>query len=250
MRSAVLVVFSVLLGACAHAETAADRQIATMREQISRMQVDNDRFDRRLGELEVSAADGRAPAAPAVPVAGVAARPAPRTVQLGASGDRLDNDDPNDTADRPEIKVAGAGGGVRSRAVKSSANDPDAKRSYETALKLVNDKQYDKALDAFAAFLVRYPDHPLVENATYWRGESYFAKGEYKSASDQFEAVLSRPSGGSKAPDALLKLGIANEKLGATDKANEFYARLRSEYPKSEAAKKIPSSTSTAKGPR
>ncbi len=134
--------------------------------------------------------------------------------------------------------------------MKSSVNDPDAKKSYETALRLVNDKQYDKALDAFAAFLVKYPDHPLVENATYWRGESYFAKGEYKSAADQFEAVLSRPSGGSKAPDALLKLGIANEKLGATDKANEFYARLRTEYPKSEAAKKIPSSSSPTKGPR
>ena len=254
MRSAVFSAISLLLVGCAHTETAADRQIAEMREQISRIQIDSDRFDRRLGELEVNAADGRSGAATAATPTPASGRTTPvRTVQLGASGERLDNEDPNDVTERPEIKVAGRNGGrAEVGKLKSSAADPEAKKAYENALVLVNGKQFDKALDAFAAFLVKWPDHPYAENATYWRGEAYFGKGEYKSASEQFEAVLSRPSGGNKAPDALLKLGISSEKLGAADKANEYYARLRSDFPKSDAARKIPSSTSTSttKGPR
>ena len=236
-------------GGCAHADSAADRQLSEMREQMSHMQLDNDRFDKRLGELEVSVADDKA--LPRV------ARIEPRVVQLGAAGDRLDSDDPNDVTARPEIKVAGRGGGEArgprgkaERNVHSSSLDPEAKKAYETGLALVNSKQYDRALDALAAFLVKYPDHPYVENATYWRGEAYFAKGEYARATEQFEAVLARPESGNKAPDALLKLGITSEKIGASDKANEFWARLRNDFPKSDAARRIPTSGTGTKGPK
>ena len=72
----------------------------------------------------------------------------------------------------------------------------------------MNDKQYAHALDAFAAFLVKWPDHPNADNATYWRGECYFAQGEYARAAEQFEGAIARFPLGNKVPDALLKLGM------------------------------------------
>jgi tol-pal system protein YbgF len=141
---------------------------------------------------------------------------------------------------------------VRPDAARSSALDPDAKASYEAALALVQGRQYDRGVEGLSAFLARWPDHPYAENAIYWRGEAYFAQGEYLRAGEQFEAVMARFGSGKKAPDALLKLGMCQDRLGASTRAREYWERLKTEYPKSEAAKRIPSGSrdSGAKGPK
>jgi tol-pal system protein YbgF len=130
---------------------------------------------------------------------------------------------------------------------RPSVLDPDAKRAYDQALSDVNARRYDRAMEGLTAFLARYPDHPYAENATYWRGEVYFARGEYLRAAEQFEAVLSKYNG-NKAPDALLKLGSCHERLGATDRAKEYWDRLRRDHPRSDAAKRVP--LADAKGPK
>src|SRR4029079_18735642 len=94
---------------------------------------------------------------------------------------------------------------------RSSALDPEAKKAYETALAQVQGKQYDRGLEGLNAFLVRWPDHPYAENAMYWRGEAYFAQGEYLRAAEQFEAVLARFAAGKKEADALFKHGMCHE---------------------------------------
>ncbi len=246
--------FPVLVAfGCARAETAADRHAAEMRDAISRLEVDRDRTDQRLGALEVAVAEDKSrpkkkPAA--------AAAPSPKVVQLGEGPARGESDDPEDTAERPAIKVVGPPGAARastSRAQKSrtgnvdtsmadapqpSVLDPEAKRAYEDAIALVNGKQYDRALEALAGFLVKWPDHPYAENAHYWRGEVYFAQGEYLRAAEQFEAALAQRGGGAKAPDALLKLGMCHARLGSNVRAEEYWERLRRDYPKSDAARK------------
>ena len=103
--------------------------------------------------------------------------------------------------------------------------------------------QWSRALEALAGFMVRWPDHPYVENALYWRGEVYFARGEHLRAAEQFEAVLARFGGGNKAPDALLKIGMCHDRLGSADRAKEYWERLRRDYPRSDAVMKIPQST-------
>ena len=164
-------------------------------------------------------------------------------------------DDPNA---RPVLKVKGIphsrGGDVveqtmpdenaqpqpQSTQPRPSALDPEAKRSYDAALALVNGKQYGPALDAFAAFLVKYPDHPYADNAMYWRGECYFAQGEYLRAVEQFDGVVARFPLGGKTSDALLKLGICQQKLGNPTKAKEYFDKLGREWPRSDAARHIP----------
>jgi tol-pal system protein YbgF len=123
----------------------------------------------------------------------------------------------------------------------TSALDPEAKRAYDAALALVTAKHCDKALDAFAAFLVKWPDHPYADNAMFWRGECYFQAGDYAHAAEQLEGVLARFPAGNKAPDALLKLGMAEAKLGNAAKAKDCFDRLLQLYPQSEAARRVPS---------
>lgn len=233
-----------------------------MRETISRIQSDRDRMDQRLGALEVALAEEKGARAKetASPGAAPPAAPPPRTVSLGAGEPSRENDDPNDTSSRPEIRVVGAPGAnsrnargksrrnddaevgsLRVEPARSSALDPDAKKAYENGLSQVQAKQYDRGLETLNAFLVRWPDHPYAENAMYWRGEAYYAQGEYLRAAEQFEAVLARFGGGSKAPDALLKLGLCHDRLGASARAREYWDRLKNEYPRSDAVKKIPS---------
>jgi tol-pal system protein YbgF len=146
--------------------------------------------------------------------------------------------------DRARFAGAGwgsyAGGAGDAAAVRPSALDPEARRAYDAALALVNARRYDKALDALASFLLKWPDHPYADNAMFWRGECYFASGDYLRASEQFEGVISRFPAGNKVPDALLKLGICDEKLGNFARAKLWYARLAQQYPQSEAARQIP----------
>ncbi len=130
---------------------------------------------------------------------------------------------------------------------RPSALDPEAKRSYDSALALVNNKQYGPALDAFAGFLMKYPDHPYAANAMYWRGECYFAQGEYVRAVEQFEGVVARFPLGGKTPDALLKLGICQQKLQNPQKAQTYFEKLTREWPRSDAVRLIPSSSSKEK---
>lgn len=258
------VAVSAGLVGCARAETAADRHVSEMREAIARMQVDRDRTDQRLGALEVALAEERsrreaAEARPRPPA------PPPRVVQLGGDGEP-EGEDPNDPSARPEIKLVGSGaprpvrgkGGRLDATIlddapdgpRPSALDPQAKRAYDDALALVNSKKYDRALEALAAFLVRWPDHPNAENAMYWRGEVYYAQGEYLRAAEQFDAVLARFGGVNKGPDALLKLGMVHDRLGAPERARGYWNRLRSEYPRSEAARRIPEGAPAGSGPK
>jgi tol-pal system protein YbgF len=89
--------------------------------------------------------------------------------------------------------------------------------------------------------LLRYPDHPYAANATYWRGECYFAQGDYLRAAEQFDAVVTRYPLGNKSSDALLKLGLTQQKLGNPQKAKDYFDKLLREYPRSDAARRIPS---------
>jgi tol-pal system protein YbgF len=241
-----------------------ERHLDAMREEIDAIQKDRDHADGVGPEPAVAE-----PGAPAAPLAS----PLPGAVTLGVGEDQESDDAPDadDPAPRPALRVFGAarpnGGrwrgddqveqsfppgsdGAASGAPSSpSALDPEAKRAYDAALSLVTARQYDKALDSLAAFLVKWPDHPYADNAMYWRGECYFARGDYVHATEQFEGVLSRFPAGNKAPDALLKLGICRQKLGDPNGARELFVRLTQLYPKSEAARRIPTVTVAAATP-
>jgi tol-pal system protein YbgF len=268
--TAAALVLSSPLGPLACARSAEERQLDQMRAEIDKVQLDRDDADRSM--LEPEAAESAAALAPARTPSPADPRTAPpAAVNLGPGGDRGSDDyaDTEDTTPRPTLRVFGAprgrgawrgedqveqtlpddAAGPSGAPARPSALDPEAKRAYDAALALVGSKQYTQALDALAAFLVKWPDHPYADNAMYWRGECYFARGDYLRASEQFEGVLARFPAGNKAPDALLKLGMSHQKLGNPAKAKECFDRLTQLFPQSEAARRIPPVTVTAATP-
>jgi tol-pal system protein YbgF len=243
-----------LVVGCTH-QDPADRSIEKLRADIAKIEAERDRLDQRVGVLE-AAEQRRGEAPPTVarkatsepvrqlPVVRVAADEA-REGPLPAHGEAPDLG--SGTGDRrPIVRASGARGSTERLASKSDEQDAafassEAKRDYDAALALVRGKQYDEALQALTAFLVRFPDHPDAESAMYWRGECFYATSAFARAVDQFEGLVARFPHGNKAADALLKLGLAQDKAGMKEQAQKTFAELKDRYPKSDAARQVPS---------
>jgi tol-pal system protein YbgF len=249
-----LVPLTCLSVACDH--DTEEKNLSEMSNQIDHLQVERDDADRDF--LQPEAADPHtSQVPPRLPAS--ATQPPPEVRLDEAPNLPMESADTEDPSPRPTIRVVGSSRNAQSLTDESgvstgdtgrpSALDPNAKHDYEAALSLVQAKQYDAALDALAAFLVKYPDHPYADNALFWRGECYFAKGDYLHASEQFEGVVTRFPAGNKAPDALLKLGMSRLKLGDPAKAKEVFDRLAQTYPQSDAAHRIPPVRVTATTP-
>ena len=81
----------------------------------------------------------------------------------------------------------------------------------------------------FSAFLTQNPQDPLAENARYWLGETYYARGDYARAAEVFVEGYQTSKTGPKAPDTLLKLGMSLSSMG---KKKEACADLRGAVPR------------------
>jgi TolA-binding protein len=63
-------------------------------------------------------------------------------------------------------------------AASSEPGDPaKEKLYYDAAFDLIKAKDFDKASQAFTAFLRKYPNSQYAGNAQYWLGEVNLAKG-------------------------------------------------------------------------
>jgi tol-pal system protein YbgF len=63
---------------------------------------------------------------------------------------------------------------------------------YEAAFNLMKDGKYDRATNAFRAFIEKYPESAYADNAHYWIGEAHAARGDNSKAITAFEAVIKR----------------------------------------------------------
>ncbi|MFW5734131.1 MAG: tol-pal system protein YbgF [Oceanidesulfovibrio sp.] len=108
---------------------------------------------------------------------------------------------------------------------------------YTEAVRLTRSGNTEKGRQMLRAFLMEHPDSPLVPNAYYWLGETYYHDKRYAQAILTFKEVTSRFPKDPKAAASMLKIGYSYEMLG--DKANaRFYLNaLIEDYPKSEPAK-------------
>jgi tol-pal system protein YbgF len=230
----------------------ADRSYEKLRADIAKVEAERDRLDQRVGALEAAEQRRRETAEPQTPKAAAPGHllPVVRVGEADASAAPSSHGEAPDldtgSADlRPLVRASGSRGAAERRGSKDGGDEavafsPEAKRDYDYALALARGKQQVKALQAFTAFLVRYPDHPYSENAMYWRGECFYATGAFPRAVEQFEGLIARFPYGNKTADALLKLGLAQEKVGDKEQAQKAFAELKDRYPKSEAARQIP----------
>lgn len=110
-------------------------------------------------------------------------------------------------------------------------------KAYDEALALYYRQDYDKARDAFTSFIGENPGHKLLANALYWQGESAYSQGDYVSSILSFKTVTSQYAKHAKAADALLKTGMAYERLKDRDNARFYWQILLDDFPKSAAAR-------------
>lgn len=119
----------------------------------------------------------------------------------------------------------------------SQSGDPEKEKLYyDAAFDLIKAKEFDKASQAFTAFLRKYPSSPYAGNAQYWLGEVNLAKGDLQGAGQAFARVSQAYPQHNKVPDSLYKLADVEIRLGHRDKANAILRQVVSDYPNSSAA--------------
>ena len=120
---------------------------------------------------------------------------------------------------------------VRGPSVAAASGPASAKDAYDLAYAAILSKDYERAEMGFRQFLQAYPRDRLSVDATYWLGESYLQRKRYREAAEQFLKVSNDAPRSAKAPESLLRLGIALNGLGARDQACATYAKVGVDYP-------------------
>jgi tol-pal system protein YbgF len=136
--------------------------------------------------------------------------------------------------------AAGAGAGAAAAQAPAAGSEPadpaKEKLYYDAAFDLIKAKDFDKASQAFAAFLRKYPNSQYAGNAQYWLGEVNLAKGDLQGAGQAFAKVSQLYPKHAKVPDSLYKLADVERRLGHTDKVKGILQQVVAQYPGTSAA--------------
>ena len=116
-----------------------------------------------------------------------------------------------------------------------AATDPaeagDPKQAYERAYGFLLQQEYAAAQAGFRDFLKLYPRDSLVPNALYWLGETHYVQRNYADAAEAFDLVTQAYGNSPKAPDSMLKRGMALAALGKKADACGLLGQLPGKYP-------------------
>jgi tol-pal system protein YbgF len=113
----------------------------------------------------------------------------------------------------------------------AATGTPNPRADYDAAYAYVLQKQYEQAEMGFRQFLQSHPRDRLVPDATFWLGETYLQRNRPREAAEQFLKISTQHGTSAKAPDAMLKLGVSLNALGARDQACATFAELERKYP-------------------
>lgn len=112
----------------------------------------------------------------------------------------------------------------------------ESKAVYDAAYKAFQEKKYRDAREQFEAFLKRYPDDALSDNAQFWIAESYYAEREFENAILSYETLMKKHPASGKVPGAMLKQALAFIEIGDAKTARIILNRLTEKYPDSQEA--------------
>jgi tol-pal system protein YbgF len=181
-----------------------------------------------------------APQAPPPPVQQSQAAP-PASPALASTGDDPSKphwygspaDVPGDNAQPPAPPPSA--GATTSEQTTGALPSGDAQSLYEQGYGSMLQHNYGAAEAAFRQLVASHPNDPLAGSAQYWIGESYYVRGQYKSAADAFLKGYKKYKASDKAPDTLLKLAMSLAELGQKDAACSTFHELAVKYPNAPA---------------
>ncbi|WP_027329506.1 tol-pal system protein YbgF [Marinimicrobium agarilyticum] len=93
---------------------------------------------------------------------------------------------------------------------------------YRNAYELLRDRDIDKAIQAFNAYLDEYPKGNFAGNSHYWLGEIYLLNQNLDDAQKWFERLLREFPDDRKRTDAQYKLGRVYHQQGKNQQAQEL----------------------------
>jgi tol-pal system protein YbgF len=107
---------------------------------------------------------------------------------------------------------------------------------YRKAIMSYGRGSYGEARQAFQAVFDSDPSGNLADNALFWIGETYFAARDYNNAMRYYARVTSEFADQNKAPDAMYKTAVAQEKTGDLALARKTLQQVIERYPYSTSA--------------
>jgi len=107
---------------------------------------------------------------------------------------------------------------------------------YEVAVGQVKGGNPKKGRETLSEFAAKYPNHKLIPNALYWKGEAFYAEKDFENAILTFQDVVDKYPRGEKAPDAMYKQGLSFLSLKDRNNARILFDLVQKKYPKSKAA--------------
>ncbi|MDY6981134.1 MAG: tol-pal system protein YbgF [Pseudomonadota bacterium] len=174
-------------------------------------------LDRRLLQLEragVTSQDARAP-------------------EQGQSASSTDSTPDRRTVGKPtaaDSSVTPSQRQSESQAVPMSVKKSE-QEAYQEAFNLLRELEYDKAIDAFDAFLQNYPDGRYAHIARYWLGEANYARRNFKQAIVHYQNLIDRYPDSPKVAEAMLKIGYSHNQLEAYKAARDVLEKLIASHP-------------------
>ena len=116
--------------------------------------------------------------------------------------------------------------------------DP-VKVDYDAATDQLKTQHYEAAELAFAAFVQKNPRSRLIAPAIFHLGETYYYRNRHREAAEQFLKIATDYSKSPVAPNAMVKLGVSLNALGAKEQACAFFSELPHKYPNAPASDKV-----------
>lgn len=107
---------------------------------------------------------------------------------------------------------------------------------YEAAYSLIQARDFERAQQAFTAFLGRYPQGSYAANAHYWLGEIGLVNNDLQAAGKAFATVIEGWPQHAKVPDSTYKLAVVEQRLNRFERAEAMFRQVITQFPDSSAA--------------
>ena len=199
---------------------APDPRVGELQTQLTELLERIDVLNHRIAQLE----EGRQADAPAT-VAATPAQAAPRVVPRAAE----------------RTPVPAAAQTTQSAPTQRAVVGANIAEDYRQAIMQFGRGRHADARRGFEGVYEADPSGDLADNALFWIGETYFAAKDYTNAVRYYTRVVNDYSTQNKAPDALFKMAMAQERTGDLALARRTLQQVIERYPYSSTA-------STAKG--
>jgi len=190
---------------------AADSRVSELQTQLTELLERIDVLNQRISQLEETSA--------ATDVGRASARPVP--VEARATPPEEGRAEARPTSpQQPQAALVGA----------QIAED------YRQAIMLFGRGSHADARRTFESVYEADPSGDLADNALFWLGEIYFAAKDYSNAVRFYQRVVTDYSTQNKAPDALFKIAMSQERTGDLALARRTLEQVIQRYPYSSPA--------------